>query len=50
MLIAGFLLALITLFTGYDHVDFFWGPTLQLNKQLGVSVLAVSLAMLVVHA
>jgi hypothetical protein len=30
-LIAGLLLALITLFTGYDHVDFFWGPTLQLN-------------------
>ena len=32
-LIAGLLLALITLFAGYDHVDFFWGPTLQLNQQ-----------------
>jgi hypothetical protein len=49
-LIAGLLLALITLFTGYDHVDFFWGPTLQLNKQIGVSVLAASLATLVVEA
>ena len=39
-LIAGLLLALVTLFTGYDHVHFFWGPTLQLNKQIGVSVLA----------
>ncbi len=49
-LIAGLLLALITLLTGYDHVDFFWGPTLQLNKQIGVSVLAASLATLVVEA
>jgi len=32
-LIAGFLLALITLFAGYDHVHFFWGPTLRLNQQ-----------------
>ena len=45
-LIAGLLLALITLFTGYDHVHFFWGLTLQLNKQIGVSVLAASLATL----
>ena len=49
-LIAGLLLALIRLFTGYDHVHFFWGPTLQLNKQIGVSVLAASLATLVVEA
>lgn len=49
-LIAGLLLALITLFTGYDHVDFFWGPTLQLNKQIGISVIAASLATLVVEA
>ena len=32
-LIAGLLLALITLLTGYDHVHFFWGPTLRLNQQ-----------------
>ena len=49
-LTAGLLLALITLFTGYGHVHFFWGPTLQLNKQIGVSVLAASLATLVVEA
>jgi hypothetical protein len=49
-LIAGALLALITLFTAYDHVDFFWGPTLQLNKQIGVFVLAASLATLALEA
>ena len=49
-LIVGALLALITLFTGYDHVHFFWGATLQPNKQFGVFVLAASLATLVVEA
>jgi len=48
-LIAGLLLALITLFTGYDHVHFFWGPTFWLNQQIGVFVLAASLAPLVVE-
>lgn len=38
-LIAGLLLALITLFTGklfnsdHPHVHFFWGPTIRLNQQ-----------------
>jgi len=49
-LLAGLLLALITLFTGYDHVHLFWGPTFQLNKQIGLFVLAASLATLVVDA
>ncbi|QPN59153.1 hypothetical protein H8F24_13835 [Synechococcus sp. CBW1002] len=43
-LIAGLLLALITLFTGYDHVHVFWGPTLRLNQQVGISLLLASLA------
>ena len=38
-LIAGLLLALITLFVGYDHVDFFGGAALRLNQQVGVSLL-----------
>lgn len=33
---------------GYDHVDVFWGPTLRLNQQVGVFILAASLATLVV--
>jgi hypothetical protein len=49
-LIAGLLLALITLFTGYDHVHFFWGPTLRLDQQIGVFILLASLAPLVVEA
>ena len=49
-LLAGLLLALITLFTGYDHVHLFWGPTFQLNQQIGLFVLAASLATLVVDA
>ena len=48
--VAGLLLALITLFAGYNHVDFFWGATLRLNQQVGVFVLAASLAPLVVEA
>ena len=49
-LLAGALLALITLFTGYSHVDFLWGATLPLNQQIGVSLLLASLATLAVDA
>jgi hypothetical protein len=44
--IAGILLALITLFTGYDHVDIPGFSSIRLNQQIGVSVLAASLATL----
>ena len=46
--VAGVLLALITLFTGYDHVDLFGRATIWINQQIGVSVLLASLATLVV--
>jgi hypothetical protein len=46
--LAGALLALITLFTGYSHVDVLWGITIPLNQQIGVSLLLASLATLVV--
>ena len=48
--IAGVLLALITLFTGYDHVDLFGRATIRINQQIGLSVLFASLATLVVVA
>ena len=48
--IGGILLALITLFTGYDHVDLFGRATIWINQQIGVSVLLASLATLVVEA
>ncbi len=41
-------LALITLFTGYDHVDFFGRVTARINQQIGVFILFASLATLVV--
>jgi len=47
-LIAGLLLALITLFTGYDHVDLFGRVTVRINQQVGVFILLASLATLVV--
>lgn len=47
-LIATALLALITLLIRYEHVDFFWDPTLRLYEHVGVFVLAISLATLVV--
>jgi hypothetical protein len=49
-LLAGALLALITLFTDYSHVDFFWGSTLPHNQQIGVSLLLASLATLAADA
>jgi len=48
--VAGVLLALITLFTGYDHVDLFGRVTVRINQQIGVFVLLASLATLVVEA
>jgi hypothetical protein len=48
--IGGTLLALITLFTGYDHVDLFGRVTVRINQQIGISVLFASLATLVVEA
>ena len=48
--VAGVLLALITLFTGYDHVDLFGRVTVRINQQIGISVLFASLATLVVEA
>jgi hypothetical protein len=48
--VAGVLLALITLFTGYDHVDLFGRVTVRINQQIGVSLLFASLATLVVEA
>ncbi len=46
--VAGVFLALITLFTGYDHVDLFGRVTVRINQQIGVSILLASLATLVV--
>jgi len=48
--IGGFLLGLITLFTGYDHVDLFGRATVRINQQIGLLVLIASLATLVVEA
>ena len=48
--IGGFLLGLITLFTGYDHVDLFGRATVRINQQVGLLVLLASLATLVVEA
>ena len=48
--IGGVLLALITLFTGYDHGDLFGCATIRINQQIGISVLFASLATLVVEA
>ena len=48
--VAGVLLALITLFTGYNHVDFFGRVTVRINQQIGVFILLASLATLVVEA
>jgi hypothetical protein len=48
--VAGVLLALITLFTGYDHVDLFGRITVRINQQIGVFILLASLATLVVEA
>lgn len=49
-LLAGLLLALITLFTAYDHVDIPGFGRIHLNQQVGVSFLVASLATLVVDA
>jgi hypothetical protein len=46
----GVLLALITLFTGYDHVGLFTRVTVRINQQIGVFILLASLATLVVEA
>ena len=48
--VAGVLLALITLFTGYDHVDLFGRVAVRINQQIGVFILLASLATLVVEA
>ena len=45
-LLAGFLLALITLFTSYEHVDLFTLTSIRLNQQVGVPLIAASLATL----
>ena len=44
--LAGLLLALITLFTGYDHVDIPGFTSIRLNQQVGVLILLASLATL----
>ncbi len=44
--IAGILLALIPLFTGYDHVGIPGFSSIRLNQKIGVSVLIASLATL----
>lgn len=48
--IAGFLLGLITLFTGYDHVVLFGRATVRINQRIGLLVLLASLATMVVEA
>jgi hypothetical protein len=45
-LVAGFLLALITLFTGYDHVDIPGFRSIWLDQQIGIPLLVASLATL----
>ncbi|MFO0016322.1 MAG: hypothetical protein ACK52U_07160 [Synechococcaceae cyanobacterium] len=44
--VAGLLLALITLFTGYDHVELPGFGTIQLDQQIGIPLLLASLATL----
>jgi len=48
--VAGLLLALITLFTSYSHVNIVGFGAVRLNQQIGVPLLAASLATLVVDA
>ena len=48
--VAGLLLALITLFTSYDHVDLPAIGAIQLDQQIGVPLLVASLAALAVEA
>jgi hypothetical protein len=48
--VAGVLVALIALFTGYDHVDLFGRVSLRIDQQIGVFILLASLAMLVIEA
>jgi len=48
--VAGLLLVLITLFTAYSHVDIVGFGAVRLNQQIGVPLLAASLATLVVDA
>ncbi|MFN7900201.1 MAG: hypothetical protein ACK5N0_11165 [Synechococcaceae cyanobacterium] len=45
-LVAGCLLALITLFTGYDHVDIPGFRSIRLDQQIGIPLLIASLATL----
>ena len=45
-LLAGALIALITLFTSYDHVDIPGVGSIQLNQQAGVLLIIASLATL----
>ena len=49
-IVAGLLLALITLFTSYSHVDIPFVGTISLQQQVGVPLLLASLATLVVEA
>ena len=49
-IVAGLLLALITLFTSYSHVDIPFVGTIHLQQQVGVPLLLASLATLVVEA
>ena len=44
--VAGLLLALITLFTSYDHVDLPALGTISIDQQIGVPLLLASLAAL----
>ena len=48
--IAGLLLALITLFTSYRHVAVPWVGTIAIDQQAGVPLLVASLATLAVDA
>jgi len=48
-LVAGLLLALITLVTSYDHVDIPTVGAIALDQQIGIPFLAASLATLVVE-
>ena len=48
--LAGVLLALITLFTGYDHVDIPGITSIRLNQQVGILVILASLATLLGEA
>ena len=48
--VAGLLLALITLFTSYDHVDLPALGTISIDQQIGVPLLLASLAALAFEA